>query len=173
MMESVFFWGDQCKCTHTQTYTSSMSTTHAHTRHSSTYDDQTCVWCCTWQSVRQYRKLHLAYPFMSPRLLRYIVTANMKSGLFCQKCVNKHGNTSSEGHNSILHDKCCESAAAVAGFPQDNWANKSWLSQIVMTWLNLYFFPRQAAAAWLDRVRICTAVGQKWILNICESTSKK
>lgn len=36
------------------------------------------------------------------------MTANMKSGLFCQKCVNKHGNTSSEGHNSILHDKCSE-----------------------------------------------------------------
>lgn len=74
--------------------------------------DQTRVWCCTWQSVRQYRKLHLESPFMSPLLLRYIVTANMKSGLFCQKCVNKHGNTSSEGHNSILHDKSCESAVA-------------------------------------------------------------
>lgn len=53
-----------------------------------------------------------ASPFMSPLLLRYVVTANMKSGLFCQKCVNKHGNTSSEGHNSILHDKCSESTAA-------------------------------------------------------------
>lgn len=40
------------------------------------------------------------------------MTANMKSGLFCQKCVNKHGNASSEGHNSILCDKCSESAAA-------------------------------------------------------------
>lgn len=40
------------------------------------------------------------------------MTANMKSGLFCQKCVNKHGNTSSEGHNSILRDKCSESTVA-------------------------------------------------------------
>lgn len=37
----------------------------------------------------------------------------MKSGLFCQKCVNKHGNTSSEGHNSILCDKCSESTVAL------------------------------------------------------------
>lgn len=105
-------WGGQRECTHTQTYTGSLSRTHARTRHFSTSDEQTCVWCCAWQSVRQYRKLHLASPFMSPLLLRYIVTANMKSGLFCQKCVNKHGNTSSEGHNSILHDKCSESAVA-------------------------------------------------------------
>lgn len=40
------------------------------------------------------------------------MTANMKSGLFCQKCVNKHGNASSEGHNSILRDKCSESSVA-------------------------------------------------------------
>lgn len=86
--------------------------TNAFARHSSTSGDQTCVWCCAWQSVRQYRKPHLASPFMSPLLLRYGVTANMKSGLFCQKCVNKHGNTSSEGHNSILHDKCSERAVA-------------------------------------------------------------
>lgn len=80
--------------------------------HPSILYDQTCVWCCTWQSVRQYRGARRAEAFMSPLLLRYIVTANMKSGLFCQKCVNKHGNASSEGHNSILRDKCGESAVA-------------------------------------------------------------
>lgn len=96
-------WGGVHACM--QTYTSPPT----HTQPPMLYD-QTCVWCCTRQSVRQYRKPHLASSFMSPLLLRYIVTANMKSGLFCQKCVNKHGNTSSEGHNSILHDKCSESA---------------------------------------------------------------
>lgn len=72
-----------------------------------------------------------APPFMSPRLLRYVVTANMKSGLFCQKCVNKHGNTSSEGHNSILHDKCSEKRRrrrSLCHLPQDKRTNKICLS---------------------------------------------
>lgn len=69
-------------------------------------------------TVRRYRELRLESPFMSPLFLRYAMTANMKSGLFCQKCVNKHGNTSSEGHNSILHDKCCESAVAFRFSPK-------------------------------------------------------
>lgn len=84
-------------------------------------------------TVRRYRELRLESPFMSPLFLRYAVTANMKSGLFCQKCVNKHGNTSSEGHNSILHDKCCESAVAFRFSPKITEQTKSWLSQIVIT----------------------------------------
>lgn len=96
-----------CACVHANTDEPPPMCTHP-----SILYDQTCVWCCTWQSVRQYRGARRAAAFMSPLLLRYIVTANMKSGLFCQKCVNKHGNASSEGHNSILRDKCGESAVA-------------------------------------------------------------
>lgn len=163
----VFFWGERMRvhaCT--QTYTSPQRT---RTRQSS----MTGVWCCTWQSVRQYRKTHLASPFMSPLLLRYIVTANMKSGLFCQKCVNKHGNTSSEGHNSILHDKCSESAVAFRFSHKITEQTKFGCHRLKWPDSNFFFFSRQTVATWLQWGEICTAVRQKIICNICESTSKK
>lgn len=79
----------------------------------------------------------------------------MKSGLFCQKCVNKHGNTSSEGHNSILHDKCCQRTVAFGVLPQDNCANKKKLvvtdaNDLIKLVLLLFFFPRKVVGWALD-----------------------
>lgn len=73
------------------------------------YDQNLCVMLHMTISQTVQRS---AAAFMSPPLLRYVVTANMKSGLFCQKRVNKHGNASSEGHSSISRDKCSESTVA-------------------------------------------------------------
>lgn len=80
-----------------------------HTQPSILYDQNLCVMLHMTISQTVQRS---APAFMSPLLLRYVVTANMKSGLFCQKRVNKHGNTSSEGHSSISRDKCSESTVA-------------------------------------------------------------
>lgn len=107
---------------------------------------------------------------MSPLLLRYIVTANMKSGLFCQKCVNKHGNASSEGHNSILRDKCGERAVA---FGLSHKITEQTKVVAVCNDLILTFFsfspPLSANCKAATRGGgICTAV----ISDICESTSR-
>lgn len=139
--------------------------------HLSILYDQTCVWCCTWQSVRQYRGARRAAAFMSPLLLRYIVTANMKSGLFCQKCVNKHGNASSEGHNSILRDKCNESSVAFGLSHKITEQTKvvTDRNDLILT----FFYPPPPAftancKAGTRREGICMAI----ICDICESTSR-
>lgn len=100
MMVSLVFLGggtNASACAHTNPQ-------YAHAHQSSTFK----LACDVARAIRQYRKTYLLSAFMSPLFLRYIMTANMKRVLFCQKCVNKHGNTSSEGHNSILRDKCSE-----------------------------------------------------------------
>lgn len=61
----------------------------------------------------------------------------------------------------------CESTVAFRLLPQDNRVNKTRLSSVVMTWLNLYFFPSvtQAPVARLEWLGIHTALSANLILN--------
>lgn len=99
----------------------------------------------------------------------------MKSGLFCQKCVNKHGNASSEGHNSILRDKCSESSVAFGLSHKITEQTKvvTDRNDLILTFSHPpspFFLPpfTTNCKARTRREGICTAL----ICDICESTSR-
>lgn len=139
-----------------------------HTQPSILYDQNLCVMLHMTISQTVQRS---APAFMSPLLLRYVVTANMKSGLFCQKRVNKHGNTSSEGHSSISRDKCSESTVAF-GLSHKMTEQTKVVADCNDLISTFFFPPSSQPTVKLLHIRkegICGAI----ISHNCESTRKK